>query len=550
MAGEQIMSLVSKTIGTILRERAEKTPDCPGIGYRDYLYSWKEMDEISDFLAVRYLELGIRKGSHAAIWSVNSPNWVFCFFALLKIGAAAVLVNTCYKENELEEILRDNDIEYLFHGYGCKSTVYEDLLKKIPVENLPYLKKIVPLEEDPANKWYQRAGFPLELSGREKKKLDERKAEVMPEDTACIMFTSGTTSRPKGVMLSHFSLVNNSAEIARQMHWSQKDKLCISVPLFHCFGITAGILCCIHSGAQAHLLKYYKTVDVLEQVEKYRCTVLNGVPTMFLAILHNQNRSQYDLSSLKSGIIAGSPVLPVEYQEICRELGMKHLQVSYGQTEASPCIAISDYEDSLELKSHTAGRPIPDIEFAVQQSDVIRNESMDGCRKEVCGRYAGICGEIVVRGYNVMQGYYKRPEETKAALDPDGWLHTGDLGYVDENGCLHVTGRMKEMIIRSGENISPAEIENCIIEMPEVEEVKVIGIPAKVLQEEIAACIIPKNGAVIDEEKVRSYVKSRLSDYKVPKYVLTFQNFPINASGKVLSRELRVQAGEMINLKH
>ena len=229
---------------------------------------------------------------------------------------------------------------------------------------------------------------------------------------------------------------------------------------------------------------------------------------------------------------------------------MKHLQVSYGQTEASPCIAISDYEDSLELKSHTAGRPIPDIEFAVQQSDVIRNESMDGCRKEVCGRYAGICGEFVVRGYNVMQGYYKRPEETKAALDPDGWLHTGDLGYVDENGCLHVTGRMKEMIIRSGENISPAEIENCIIEMPEVEEVKVIGIPAKVLQEEIAACIIPKNGAVIDEEKVRSYVKSRLSDYKVPKYVLTFQNFPINASGKVLSRELRVQAGEMINLKH
>ena len=519
------MSLVSKTIGTILRERAEKTPDCPGIGYRDYLYSWKEMDEISDFLAVRYLELGIRKGSHAAIWSVNSPNWVFCFFALLKIGAAAVLVNTCYKENELEGILRDNDIEYLFHGYGCKSTVYEDLLKKIPVENLPYLKKIVPLEEDPANKWYQRAGFPLELSGREKKKLDERKAEVMPEDTACIMFTSGTTSRPKGVMLSHFSLVNNSAEIARQMHWSQKDKLCISVPLFHCFGITAGILACLHSGAQAHLLKYYKTIEVLEQVEKHKCTVLNGVPTMFLALLHNQCRSQYDISSLKSGIIAGSPILPAEYEEICRELNMEHLQVSYGQTEASPCIAISDYEDPVKKKAVTAGRLISDVELSFQK------------------------GEILVRGYNVMQGYYKRLEETRKAVDPDGWLHTGDIGYMDEKGYLHVTGRLKEMIIRAGENISPAEIENCISELPEVNEVKVVGIPAKVLQEEIAACIIPKEGTVIEAEAVRAYVKSRLSDYKVPKYVLTFESFPINASGKVVLKDLRVQAGEMINIK-
>lgn len=519
------MSLVSKTIGTLLHERAAKTPALPGIGYRDCRYTWKEADEISDFLAVRYLDMGIQKGSHEAIWSVNSPNWLFCFFALSKIGAVPVLINTCYKEKELEEVLRDNDVSGLFYGMGCKNTVYEELLNKIPSQSLPCLTKRIPLEADLSDKWYRRDLFPQELSEEERKRLSEAEALVKPEDTACIMFTSGTTSRPKGVMLSHFSLVNNSAAIASQMHWNEEDCLCISVPLFHCFGITAGILACLHSGAQAHLLKYYKTLEVLEQVEKHRCTVLNGVPTMFLALLHNQCRCQYDISSLKSGIIAGSPILPAEYEQICRELNLEHLQVSYGQTEASPCIAISDYEDPIERKAVTAGRLISDVELDFKN------------------------GEILVRGYNVMQGYYKRPEETKKTVDPEGWLHTGDIGYMDENGYLHVTGRLKEMIIRGGENISPAEIESCISELPEVNEVKVVGIPAKVLQEEIAACIIPKEGAVIEAEAVRTYVKSRLSDYKVPKYVLVFESFPTNASGKVVLRDLRVQAGEMINIK-
>lgn len=532
------MSLVSKTIGTCLKERAEATPDIQGVGYRDYQYTWKEADEISDFLAVRYLKKGIGHGSHAAIWSVNSPNLVFCLFALFKIGAVATMINTCYKEKEMEGILRDNDIEYLFYGYGCKEVCFRDVLDRIPVDGLPCLKEQIKLEEDPQNKWYQRENFPAALSPEDKSLLDQAKAGVKPEDTACILFTSGTTSRPKGVMLSHYSLVNNAAAIASQMHWNSNDKICISVPMFHCFGITSGILASISCGAAAHLVKYYKTLEVLNQIQKYRCTILNGVPTMFLAMLRNKNRPEFDISSLHSGVIAGSPILPAEYLEICRELKIEHLQVSYGQTESSPCVTISDYQDTLERKSTTVGKMIDDIELEIR-------DLTDGRILKT-----GEPGEIVTRGYHVMKGYYNRPKATSQALDSEGWLHTGDVGYLDEDGYLHVTGRLKEMIIRGGENISPAEIENCIIGMPEVEEVKVIGIPAEVLQEEIAACVIPKEGATLDPEQVIAYVKARLSNYKVPKYVLTFQSFPLNASCKVLLQDLKTQVGEMIKLKH
>lgn len=537
IAGESIMGLVSKTIGTCLHERAAATPDLQGVGYRDYWYSWKDADEISDFLAVRYLKMGIGKGSHAAIWSVNSPNLVFCFFALNKIGAVSIMINTCYKEKEMEDILRDNDIEYLFYGYGCKHVCYQDVLDRVPLNELPKFRKAMELEEDPQDKWYQRKNYPAVLSPEDRALLTEAESRVKPEDTACILFTSGTTSKPKGVMLSHYSLINNSAEIARKMHWNSSDKICVSVPMFHCFGITAGILACINSGASAHLLKYYKTVEVLSQIQKYKCTILNGVPTMYLAMLRNKFRPEYDISSLNSGVIAGSPILPAEYMEICRELELPHLQVSYGQTESSPCVTISAYEDTLERKSVTSGAVIDDIEL----------EICDNATGKVLE--AGQTGEIITRGYHVMQGYYKRPEETIKAIDENGWLHTGDLGYLDEDGYLHVTGRIKDMIIRGGENISPAEIENCIISMPEVSEVKVVGIPAEVLQEEIVACVIPKEGMTLDEEKVTAYVKERLSDYKVPKYVLTFQEFPINASGKVLTKDLKQQVADRLKVK-
>lgn len=527
-------SLISKTIGTCLQERALKTPQLLGMSFRDFSYTWKEVDEISDFLAVCYLKLGIRHGNFAAIWSVNSPNAVLSFFALNKIGAVTVMINTCYKEKEMEDLLRDNDIEYLFYGIGCNNVKYQDILDRVSSEQVPKLKARLQLVEDGKEVWHQRNQFPEVMPQEDRKLLKEAKSKTDFMDTACILFTSGTTSRPKGTLLSHYNLVNNSAEIVRQMHWTEQDKLCVSVPIFHCFGITAGLLACIHSGASAHLLKYYKTLEVLEQVQKYRCTIINGVPTMFLAILHNKHRKDYDISSLRSGIIAGSPILSEEYELVCRELNFSHLQVSYGQTESSPCVTISDYEDSLQQKAQTSGKIIEHVEVAILSLDM----------GEIVK--PGISGEILTRGYHVMQGYYKQPEETKAAVDDEGWLHTGDIGFLDKEGYLHVTGRKKDMIIRGGENISPLEIENCIFSIPGILDVKVVGIPAKVLQEEIAACIIVKEDMMLTDEEIQAYMRKRISDYKVPKYILRFQSFPMNASGKIQRGELRRRAVEMI----
>lgn len=527
-------SLVSKTIGMCLQERAEKTPDLEGLSYHDETYTWKDMDVISDFLALQYLDMGISHESHAAVWSVNSPGWVLTYFALMKLGAVAVLINTCYKERELKDILIETDVEYLFYGKGFKQIEYRGILDRIPVSSIPKIKKCLLLDRGAGDRWFRRSDFPKEMTKEDQKRLEAAKKKADPMELACILFTSGTTSRAKGVMLSHYSLVNNARELGRQMHWNESDRICISVPLFHCFGITAGILAGIQSGAVLQLLKYYKTVDVMEQVEKHRCTVLNGVPTMFLAIVRNEKRTGYDLSSLRSGIIAGSPITGSEYRKIYDELHMEKLQASYGQTESSPCITISGFEDVIEQKAESAGKKISQVELRIWNFNENREAAV------------GEDGEIQTRGYHVMMGYYHRPQETAQVLTSDKWLCTGDSGHLDEEGYLHVTGRMKEMIIRGGENISPLEIEECVSQLEEVGEVKVIGIAAEVLQEEIAACIIPKNGAFIDPEKVQEFVRLRLANYKVPKYILSFQNFPINSSGKIMLGDLKRLADEKI----
>ncbi len=521
--------LITKTIGDCLKERAQIEPDSAGISDCKHSYSWSEVQRLSDLIAIDFLKRGIKKGTHVAIWSVNSCHWVISYLALTKIGAIAVLINTCYKKCELEKVLRYADIEFLLYGEEGKEVSHTEILSQMDLNQLLCLKEIIPLN------FYD--GYGMEISATDKVLLEREEKLVSPFDTASILFTSGTTSIPKGVLLSHYSLINNSLEIVKQMHWNNKDKMCISVPLFHCFGITAGILSCIHSGASFHLIKYYKTTEVLKEIEKQHCTVLNGVPTMFLALVRNKERANYDFSSVKSGIIAGSDIKKEEYFNICSQLGVKYLQTSFGQTESSPCITISQYEDSIECKSLTAGKVIPNIELKIW------NEK----EKKICGHEES--GEILTKGYHVMQGYYKLSEETMKAIDVEGWLHTGDIGFLDKNGYLHVTGRKKDMIIRGGENISPLEIENCILQLPYIEQVKVIGIKADVLQEEIVACIITNSKTRINKNEIQNFVKENLADYKVPKYIFEFEKFLLNSSGKILMNELRSQIEKRIEDK-
>lgn len=529
--------LISETIGYCLKERAEKTPGIIGLSYRDYSYSWREIDEISDFLAVKYLKYGIKKGTHVGIWSVNTPNWVFAYFALVKLGAIAILINTCYKETELEEILKYSDVEYIFYGNGIKDLNYKDILDKINISNLPKLKNTFPLEKNDDIKWYMRSDYPSDMPVDDCKKLIQALNQVNAKDTASIMFTSGTTKSQKGVLLSHYNLVNNSLSISRQMGWNEQDKICVAVRLFHCFGITAGILSAVHAGSCIHLIKYYKTCEVLNQIEKYKCTVLNGVPTMFMAIVRNSKLKDHDISSVKSGIIAGSAIHSEEYINICKILNLKYLQPSYGQTETSPCITISALNDSIEKKAVSVGKSIDNVEVKIWNCKENR-ESKEG-----------ELGEILTRGYHVMKGYYKMPLETDEVIDSTGWLHTGDLGFIDKEGYLYVKGRIKEIIIRGGENISPVEIEYYIKKLPSIKEVKVIGVEAEVLQEEIVACVVPKENCEVSKEEVQAIVSKYLTAYKVPKYVLVFDQLPTTSSGKIKLGKLKKVVEERINNK-
>ena len=529
--------LISETIGYCLKERAEKTPGIIGLSYRDYSYSWREIDEISDFLAVKYLKYGIKKGTHVGIWSVNTPNWVFAYFALVKLGAIAILINTCYKETELEEILKYSDVEYIFYGNGIKDLNYKDILDKINISNLPKLKNTFPLEKNDDIKWYMRSDYPSDMPVDDCKKLIQALNQVNAKDTASIMFTSGTTKSQKGVLLSHYNLVNNSLSISRQMGWNEQDKICVAVRLFHCFGITAGILSAVHAGSCIHLIKYYKTCEVLNQIEKYKCTVLNGVPTMFMAIVRNSKLKDHDISSVKSGIIAGSAIHSEEYINICKILNLKYLQPSYGQTETSPCITIAALNDSIEKKAVSVGKSIDNVEVKIWNCKENR-ESKEG-----------ELGEILTRGYHVMKGYYKMPLETDEVIDSTGWLHTGDLGFIDKEGYLYVKGRIKEIIIRGGENISPVEIEYYIKKLPSIKEVKVIGVEAEVLQEEIVACVVPKENCEVSKAEVQAIVSKYLTAYKVPKYVLVFAQLPTTSSGKIKLGKLKKIVEERINNK-
>lgn len=522
------MELISKTIGECLKECAGKNGTCPALGSGKQVYTWKMLEHLTRYLAVRMLSENIRKGTHVAIWSTNSPNWVIVFLALVRIGAVPVLVNTCCSRQELEQVLRYADVRYVYYGEGCKDQNYEPVVRELGEILQDQIGRWTYIGADSQGNWMGEEQFRQEEKGqRALARLAEYEKLVCTQDTAAILFTSGTTSRPKGVMLSHYSLVNSALETCAHMKWTREDKMLVTVPLFHCFGITSCLLSGIHTGYQMELIPYFKSRKVLESVENHRCTLLNGVPSMFLAMIRHPAFREYDLGSLRRGIIAGSAVGAEEYMQIRAAIPSLVLHSSYGQTETSPCVSIGDVEDAIEDQAASAGRILEHCEAAVFHQGTHRPMP--------CGEI----GEICVRGYNVMQGYYHLQKETEETIDQEGWLHTGDLGFLDERNFLYVTGRLKEMIIRGGENISPKEIEAVISRYPGIRQVKVIGMPVDVLQEMVVACIITEPGETICPEELLASLREVLSYYKVPSHIFEFEAFPVTASGKIQLEMLR-----------
>ncbi len=539
------------TIGGLLDRMAERFPDNDALVYvdRGLRYSYYEFNEVCRRVAKGLLKLGVKKGDHVSIWATNVPEWVILSFATAKIGAVLVTINTSYRSAELEYILKQSDSSSLFLVKGFKDTDYmETLYEVVPEvrgsvpgtllsEKLPYLKRVVYIgDETPSGTINFR-----DLYEMAERVSDEELAEVERRldihDVINMQYTSGTTGFPKGVMLTHYNLTNNGFYIGECMKFTEKDRLCIPVPFFHCFGSVLAVMASITHGSTMVPIETFNSLQVLEAIEKERCTAVHGVPTMFIAELEHPDFDKFDLTSLRTGIMAGS-VCPIEVMKrAVNDMHMKEITSVYGQTEASPGITQTRTEDSVELRVATVGRALPGAEVKIINIET-------GATLP-----PGKQGELCARGYMVMKGYYKMPEETAKVIDAEGWLHTGDLAVMDEHGYCKITGRIKNMIIRGGENIYPKEIEEFLYTHPKVSDVQVYGVPDRKFGEQVMAAIVLKKGTEMTEDEVKEFCRGKIANYKIPKYVKFVESYPMTASGKIQKFKLREMAIRELQLE-
>ena len=547
-----MQELISITVGALLEQVADAYPHQEAVAYtdRDYRRSWRAFDDEVNRIARGMMAHGVQKGDKVAIWAANTPQWMLTLFAACKIGAILVTVNTAYKVFELEYLLRQSDSKLLVMAEGFKGTSYIDIVNELckggladkkPGQRLapmlPCLEEIVfaGVGDCPAGmtSWQQ-----LEADGEKTSWADFRARfdSLDPQDVINMQYTSGTTGFPKGVMLTHYNIVNNGKSIGDCMKFTQQDKLCIVVPFFHCFGLVLAIMACLTHSSSMVPVDVYSPVKVMNAIQQERCTAFHGVPTMYIAMLEHPDFKKYDFSSLRTGIMAGSPCPIKVMRQVVEEMNMHEITITYGQTEASPATTMTNTEDSLELRVATVGRSMPFVETKI----------IDPETGETLG--PGQQGEFCSRGYNTMRGYYKMEEATRQVIDKDGWLHSGDLATVDENGYYKITGRIKDMIIRGGENIYPKEIEEFIYTVPQVQDVQVIGVPSKQYGEEVMACVILREGVSMTEEELRSIMMGQMARHKVPKYIAFVEQFPMTASGKIQKYRMREWAVEYLRL--
>lgn len=544
--------LMEITLGDMLDERANRFPDNEAMVYphEGLRYTYRELQSICNRVARGLIALGIKKGDHVAIWATNVPEWIITMFATAKIGAVLVTVNTNYKKYELEYLLEQSDSMTLILIDGYKGFDYVSCLKeicpeldhcepgKLNSEALPRLKNVIyagSRTEAPSGMYHFNDLFTTADSISEAE-LAEMQASCDVYDVINMQYTSGTTGFPKGVMLTHHNIVNNGNCIGDCMAFTEKDRLCIPVPMFHCFGMVLAVTAAVTHGTTMVVIEHFDALRVMQAVEREKCTALHGVPTMFIAILEHPDFGKFNFSSLRTGIMAGSPCPKEVMRRVIEQMNMREIVITYGQTESSPGITMSRTDDPIDLRVETVGKVLPHCE-----AKIIDCETGLDCPPNVTG-------EIVTRGYHAMKGYYNMPEATAQVIDEEGWLHTGDLGSVDEEGYFRVTGRLKDMIIRGGENIYPREIEEYLYTHPMIKDVQIVGVPDRKYGEEILACTILQDDCKLTEKEIIEYVKKGLCYFKRPRYVMFMDEFPMTASGKIQKYKLRQMGIDTLQL--
>jgi fatty-acyl-CoA synthase len=539
-------------IGEALDASASSHPeqDALVVRHQNRHYTYRQFREEVELAARGLLRMGIQKEDRIGIWATNCAEWVITQFATAKIGAILVNINPANRAFELEYVLRQSECGSLLLIQGFRDADYVSIVNGLCPElasskpgelhsaSLPHLKNVIFIGDGrhPGMfHWDDLCEMGLRVAENE---LRQREAALASDDPINIQYTSGTTGFPKGATLSHHNIVNNALLIGGAMKLTHQDRLCIPVPFYHCFGMVLGNLTCVVSGATIVIpAAFFDPLATLEAVEAERCTALHGVPTMFIAELDHPEFARFDLSTLRTGIMAGSPC-PIEVMKrVVQLMHLKQMTIAYGLTESSPVITQTTVEDPLELRVTTVGKPLPHTEVKI----------VDVGSGEVVPH--GTPGELCTRGYMVMKGYYRNPEATRRAIEADGWLHTGDLATMDANGYCKITGRAKDVIIRGGENIYPREIEEFLYTCPGISDVQVVGVPDAKYGEQVVAWVKLEAGASLSPEDIRKFCEGKIAAYKIPKYVKVVDSFPMTVTGKIQKFKMREASTKELGLE-
>ncbi len=550
VAGATSVPLIEKTIGAYLDEVASRWPDREAlvVCHQGVRWTYREFLQRVNALAANLIKIGLKPGDRIGIWSQNCSEWVLTQFATAKAGLVMVNINPAYRRHELEYVLNKVGCTALILAPSFKSSDYLDILRSLApelascpagalqAERLPQLKTVIRMgaERSPGMRNFNdllAAPTALALAN-----LETIASRLTANDPINIQFTSGTTGAPKGATLTHRNILNNGFFIGEAMRLTEHDRLCIPVPLYHCFGMVLGNLACVtHGSTMVFPGEGFDPASVLETVQSERCTGLHGVPTMFIAVLDHPQFASFDLGSLRTGIMAGSPC-PVEVmKKVIDQMHMAQVTIAYGMTETSPVSFQSSCDDPVDRRVSTVGRIQPHVECKVVDADgsiVARGEK----------------GELLVRGYSVMQGYWGDAERTAEAIDGGGWMHTGDLGVIDAEGYCNIVGRAKDMVIRGGENIYPREVEEFLYSHPKIQDVQCIGVPDAKYGEELCACVILRPGVTATEVEIRDFCRGEIAHYKVPRYVRFMESLPMTVTGKIQKFILRRTIAEELGL--